>query len=66
MIIMIFLQVTGGAKPEAIADTWELTFSQPASDYLGWKSKLERDNVALENVMVNEAESKISGTIKVR
>ncbi|RXG69461.1 Protein phosphatase 1 regulatory subunit 3C-B [Armadillidium vulgare] len=60
------LQLTGGAKAEAISSEWALTFSQPASDYLSWKSKLERGNVALENVVINESESLLSGTVKVR
>jgi len=59
-------QVTGGAKAEAMADTWEVTFSQPAADYLGFKSKLEKEFVALENAVVKEAENKVTGTIKVR
>ncbi|KAB7498965.1 Protein phosphatase 1 regulatory subunit 3B [Armadillidium nasatum] len=58
------LQLTGGAKAEAISSEWALTFSQPASDYLSWKSKLERGNVALENVVINESESLLSGTVK--
>lgn len=59
-------QVTGGAKPEAMPDTWEVTFAQPAADYLGFKTKLDRENVALENLVVKEAENKLTGTIKVR
>jgi len=59
-------QVTGGAKAEAMADTWEVTFSQPAADYLGFKSKLDREFVALENAVVKENDNKMTGTIKVR
>ncbi|XP_050710093.1 protein phosphatase 1 regulatory subunit 3B-like isoform X4 [Eriocheir sinensis] len=59
-------QVTGGAKAEAVADQWELAFAQPASDYMGMKARLERDNVCVENVMIKEAEGKITGTVKVR
>lgn len=59
-------QVTGGAKPEAMPDTWEVTFAQPAADYLGFKTKLDREMVALENLVVKEAENKMTGTIKVR
>lgn len=59
-------QVTGGAKAEAVADQWELAFPQPASDYLGMKLKLERENVSLENIIVKEAENKVVGTVKVR
>lgn len=59
-------QVTGGAKAEAVADQWELAFAQPASDYIGMKARLERDNVCLENVMIKETEGNIAGTVKVR
>lgn len=59
-------QVTGGAKAEAVADQWELAFAQPASDYIGMKARLERDNVCLENVVIKETEGTIGGTVKVR
>lgn len=59
-------QVTGGAKAEAVADQWELAFPQPASDYLGMRQKLEKENVSLENVIIQEAENRIVGTVKVR
>lgn len=59
-------QVTGGAKAEAVADQWELAFAQPASNYMGMKARLERDNVCLENAMIKEAENSIVGTVKVR
>lgn len=59
-------QVTGGAKAEAVSDQWELAFAQPASNYLGMKARLEKDNVCLENAVVKEAENKITGTVKVR
>lgn len=58
-------QVTGGAKAEAVADQWELAFAQPASDYLRMKSRLERDNVCLENVIIKESENRATGTVKV-
>lgn len=59
-------QVTGGAKAEAVTDQWELAFAQPASDYMGMKARLERDNVCLENVIIKEGEGTIEGTVKVR
>ncbi|KAG0720610.1 Protein phosphatase 1 regulatory subunit 3C [Chionoecetes opilio] len=59
-------QVTGGAKPEAVTDQWELAFAQPASNYIGMKARLERDNVCVENVIIKEPEGVISGTVKVR
>ncbi|MCL4144343.1 UNVERIFIED_CONTAM: hypothetical protein GTU68_059592 [Idotea baltica] len=60
------VRLTGGAKAEAKPDEWALTFSQPASDYMAWKSRLERDNIALENLVIKEAESLLEGTVKVR
>lgn len=59
-------QVTGGAKAEAVTDQWELAFPQPASDYLGMRQKLEKENVCLENVLIKEAENRVIGTVKVR
>ncbi|XP_069953812.1 protein phosphatase 1 regulatory subunit 3B isoform X1 [Cherax quadricarinatus] len=59
-------QVTGGAKAEAVCDQWELAFAQPASDYLGMKARLEKDNVTLENVVIKEMENRVQGTVKVR
>lgn len=59
-------QVTGGAKAEAVADQWELAFPQPASDYLGMRQKLEKENVSLENIVIKEAENRVIGTVKVK
>lgn len=59
-------QVTGGAKAEAVADQWGLAFAQPASDYLGMKARLERDNICVENVIIKESENRATGTVKVR
>ncbi|XP_076062871.1 protein phosphatase 1 regulatory subunit 3B-like isoform X2 [Oratosquilla oratoria] len=59
-------QVTRGAKAEAVTDHWELSFPQPASDYLAFKARLDNNNVSLENVVINEADSGVTGTVKVR
>jgi protein phosphatase 1 regulatory subunit 3A/B/C/D/E len=48
------------------ANPWELIFTQPASDYLAFCNKLDRDSVSLENVIVREIENSLIGTIKVR
>nr|XP_018904594.1 PREDICTED: protein phosphatase 1 regulatory subunit 3B [Bemisia tabaci] len=45
-------------------DSWEITFSQPASDYVSFRKRLDTCNVSLENVIVKDQE--ISGTIKVK
>lgn len=45
---------------------WQVTFSQPASDYLAFRRKLDQNNVSLENVIVRESEQCLVGTVKVR
>ena len=59
-------QVTGGASAEVAADRWELTFAQPASDYLDFRSRLDKQNLSLENVLVQEANQQLVGTVKVK
>lgn len=60
-------QVTHGldAEPLAESEPWEVTFSQPASDYVSFRKRLENDKVSLENVIVKEGEDCIVGTVKV-
>ncbi|XP_014235847.1 protein phosphatase 1 regulatory subunit 3C-like isoform X1 [Trichogramma pretiosum] len=53
-------------KPSSDASVWELCFLQPASDYIGFRDKLDRHGVSLENVLVNEAEQSLVGTVKVK
>lgn len=45
---------------------WQLTFLQPASDYLAFRQKLDQNNVCLENVILRESEQCLIGTVKVR
>jgi protein phosphatase 1 regulatory subunit 3A/B/C/D/E len=59
-------QVTGGASAEVAADRWELTFAQPACDYLDFRSRLDKQNISLENVLVQEADQQLVGTVKVK
>lgn len=59
-------QVTGGASASVSADRWEVTFPQPASDYLDFRSRIDTQNIALENVVVQEADQVLVGTIKVK
>ena len=42
----------------------KLTFSQPASDYLAFRDKIEKNFVSLENVILNDYT--VVGTIKVK
>lgn len=46
--------------------SWQVTFPQPASDYLTFRHKIDQDNVSLENVIVRESEQCLVGTVKVR
>jgi len=59
-------QVTGGAHVDVGADRWELTFSQPASDYLEFRNRLDQQNLSLENVVLREADQQLVGSIKVK
>ncbi|KAF2893423.1 hypothetical protein ILUMI_12751 [Ignelater luminosus] len=60
-------EVTRGltANPVANADPWEITFAQPASDYLEFRRQLDSGKVCLENVIIKESEESITGTVKV-
>lgn len=61
-------EVTRGvtAEPEVQKEPWEITFVQPASDYVTFRKKLDTDMVSLENVIIKEAEDQIVGTVKVK
>ena len=48
------------------SDRWELTFAQPACDYLDFRSRLDLQSVSLENAVVDEADGHLVGTIKVQ
>ncbi|XP_031842632.1 glycogen binding subunit 70E [Nomia melanderi] len=53
-------------EPTEVASPWQVTFPQPASDYLAFRRKLDQGNVSLENVIVKESEQCLVGTVKVR
>lgn len=59
-------QVTRGITAEVVPEPWEVTFQQPASDYLDFRKRLDTGNVSLENVIVRESEDIVVGTVKVR
>jgi protein phosphatase 1 regulatory subunit 3A/B/C/D/E len=59
-------QVTKGAIAEVAPTPWEVTFAQPASDYLNFRQQLDQMNVSLENVIVKENDELVMGTIKVK
>lgn len=60
-------EVTQGinADPVGEIEPWEVTFPQPASDYVEFRKRLDTDKVSLENVIVKESEDTIVGTVKV-
>lgn len=59
-------QITQGLVSPHPPDQWTVDFKQPASDYLSFRQKIERDFVSLENVIVKDEESIVVGTIKVK
>ncbi|KAJ8921893.1 hypothetical protein NQ315_008526 [Exocentrus adspersus] len=61
-------QVTQGitADPIGHVEPWEITFPQPASDYVDFRKRLDTEKVSLENVIVKELEDTIVGTVKVK
>ena len=57
--------ITNGAKADVSDEPpFELKFGQPASDYLAFRDKIEKNCVSLENVIVKDYN--ILGTIKVK
>ncbi len=60
----LVLRGTGAESPEQ--QGWEATFPQPAANYKEFREKLERDNVALENVIIKAESEEVTGTVKVR
>ncbi|XP_028896698.2 protein phosphatase 1 regulatory subunit 3C-B isoform X1 [Zeugodacus cucurbitae] len=59
-------QITQGLVSPHPADQWTVDFKQPASDYLTFREKIDRDFVSLENVIVKDEESIVVGTVKVK
>lgn len=45
--------------------SWEITFTQPVSDYMEFRRRLDDLKVSLENVIIKESENAIVGTVKV-
>lgn len=45
--------------------SWKIGFTQPASEYIKFRENLEKNKVALENVMLRNDHCKMLGTIKV-
>lgn len=51
---------------KSISNNWKVTFSQPASNYLDFRKRLEEGNVSLENVILKSNENELTGTVKVK
>ncbi|ENN80584.1 protein phosphatase 1 regulatory subunit 3B isoform X2 [Dendroctonus ponderosae] len=66
--VKFLAEVTQGNTTEAEAhkEPWEVTFPQPASDYVAFRKKLDELKVSLENVIVKDGEDQIIGTVKVQ
>lgn len=65
--LQFLAQITQGlVSPIPKPDQWTIDFRQPASDYLDFRRRLDREKVSLENVVVRENESLVMGTIKVK
>uniref|UniRef100_A0A1B6KVR1 Protein phosphatase 1 regulatory subunit n=1 Tax=Graphocephala atropunctata TaxID=36148 RepID=A0A1B6KVR1_9HEMI len=58
--------VTQGVSAEVAPEPWECSFSQPASDYLEFRRRLDENFVSLENVIVKESLESVVGTVKVK
>lgn len=58
------LRLTIPSEPAARQKTFEICFPQPMSDYLKFKSKVDEQNVSLENMVIRHRT--ILGTIKVK
>nr|CAI5864740.1 unnamed protein product [Callosobruchus analis] len=50
----------------ATEDRWQITFAQPASDYVEFRKRLDEGNVSLENVIIKESDDTLVGTVKVK
>ncbi|KAK6638652.1 hypothetical protein RUM43_006919 [Polyplax serrata] len=62
----LFTKLNQVPNSESAVEPWEVTFPQPASDYLDFRRRLDINNVCLENVIVKENEQLVVGTVKVR
>lgn len=64
----VFRALLGDAFDEEVkpSASWIVDFTQPASEYVKFRETLERQNVALENVLVRNDQCKMVGTIKVK
>lgn len=64
--LQFLAHVTQGMISPVPQEQWTIDFSQPASDYLEFRRRLETNNVSLENVIIKESEATVVGTVKVK
>lgn len=64
--LQFLAQVTHGLISPVPTEQWTIEFRQPASEYLKFRETIEKNNVALENVIIKESESSVVGTVKVK
>lgn len=64
--LQFLAHITQGLISPIPNDQWTVDFKQPASDYLDFRLRLEKEMVSLENVIVRENECVVVGTVKVK
>jgi len=64
--LQFLAQVTQGLISPVPTEQWTIEFRQPASEYLRFRDQIELNNVSLENVIIQETESTVVGTVKVK
>ncbi|CAG0889077.1 unnamed protein product [Cyprideis torosa] len=58
-------RITGGVQAEPTGRNWVPKFTQPAADYIHFRDLIHNQCVALENVVIKQADEEVFGTIKV-
>lgn len=53
-------------EEKQISASWEISFKQPASEYVKFRETLDRGYVALENVLLKNEICRMVGTVKVK
>lgn len=64
--LQFLAHVTQGLISPVPTEQWTIEFRQPASEYLKFREQIEKNFVALENVIIKESESSVVGTVKVK
>lgn len=64
--LQFLAHVTQGLISPVPTEQWTIEFRQPASEYLKFRDRIEEKNISLENVIIQESESSVVGTVKVK